>query len=55
MYAATRKCSIHTKMVNEGMCNAKMMILRGPECKSKESRYRLNSHGSRSRVWTSML
>jgi len=29
MYAATRKCSIHTKMAHEGVCDAKMMILRG--------------------------
>ena len=31
---------IGTKTMREGVCDAETMILRGPECKYKESRYR---------------
>ena len=52
MHATTSKYMIQTKMVHEGVCDAEMMILGGPECKFEESRYRWNSHGSRYRVWS---
>ena len=35
----------------DGVCDVKMVMMRGPRCKSEESKYRWDPHGSSSQVW----
>lgn len=49
---------VKIEIVCEGMCDAEMVVLKGPRCIAQASspvQVYMESHGFRTRVWTLML